>query len=555
MPKARLTAFILLLSILIGSLYAVFSFNTGFGEVTVNRVKIDSDFGVLTGSLYQPADIHSQKVPAVVVAHGISESSQILSGLGLELARSGFVALVLDLPGHGGSDGYINQGQNTPSLGLDAAVSYLSNLSFVDSTRYGLVGHSLGAGAVRAANTELSNVQSTILIGGGVGDAANGNQYGSFNATYPKNVLVVIGEYDVLFDGSILSNQALLSLFNTSNPIKSGVLYGDYQTQTARKLITPPTTHLFESLDPAAIRETTNWMQQTLKTGEASQNPSLVYLYREVAQALSVLALFCLVLLAYNPVASILNVKQKAISQTVEMSRLKFYLLWFLLNLVLFFPLIAAGFIIGFPQLVFGSSIAWWLLLLALISAAVARKVNPDLSIIKLFKEHLPSKRQLLTTVILFMILYAATILIGLVGVDLKIVASIFQEFASIRRFLVFFAFLPFYYPYFIMQQFYLLPPGKTSEDKTGYLKIIFVAVSPFLFLLALNFLPKVLFGFWLIPSFGGFLIEFLWLMVPIFALTTFSLIYFYRKTGGYAFGAVFNALLLAWISATVFPF
>jgi hypothetical protein len=231
------------------------------------------------------------------------------------------------------------------------------------------------------------------------------------------------------------------------------------------------------------------------------------------------------------------------------------FLLWFILNIALFFPLIALGFVIGFPPLVFGSAVAWWLLLLALISAAVVKRVNSAVSIVKLFKEHLPSRPQLLTAIVLFLILYAATALIGLVGVDLKIVAPILQEFASIRRLLVFFAFLPFYYPYFIMQQHYLMPPPQQQNGKIEYLKIIFAAVSPFLLLLALNFLPKVLFGFWLIPSLGGFLIEFLWLMAPIFALTTYALVYFYRKTGGYAFGAVFNTLLLAWISANVFPF
>jgi dienelactone hydrolase len=557
MAKAsrRLVAFILLLSVLIGSASAVFSLNTDFGEIAVNNVKIDSDFGVLTGLMYQPANLNGQKFPAVVVAHGISESAQILSGLGLELARNGFVVLVLDLPGHGNSDGYINQGQNDSSLGVDAAVGYLSNLTYVDSTKIGLVGHSLGAGAVRAANTKLSNIESTVLMGGGVGDAASGADYGSFNATYPKNVLVIIGEYDVLFDSSIVSNEALMGLFNTSEPIQPGVLYGNFQSQTARKLLTPPTTHLFESIDPVAIQETTLWMQQALKTNPAPQTQILIYPYRELAQILSLLALFGLVLLAYTPVASFLKAEKKATSEIVKKSRLKFYLLWFILNLALFFPLIAIGFAIGFPSLVFGSSIAWWLLLLALISLAVAKRVNPAASIVKLFKEQLPSKRQLLTAVLLFLILYGATALIGLVGVDLKIVAPIFQEFASIRRFLVFFAFLPFYYPYFIMQQYYLMPPGKLLSGKIEYLKIIFAAVSPFLLLLALNFLPKILFGFWLIPSFGGFLIEFLWLMVPIFALTTFTLVYFYRKTGGYAFGAVFNTLLLAWISATVFPF
>ncbi len=302
--KSRVIVFAILSAVLLCSLYSASALNTDFGGVIVSIEAIDSDFGVLTGLLYRPADSEGQLLPAVVVAHGISESSQVLSGLGLELARAGFVVLVLDLPGHGGSDGYINQGQNSPSLGLPAAVDYLSGLSYVDSARIGLVGHSLGAGAVRAANTELDNVQSTVLIGGGVGDAAAGDQYGSLNATYPKNVLVIVGEYDVLFDMESLVNRDLSGLFNTSGPVQPGVLYGSFQSQSARKLIVPPTTHLFESLDPTAIQQVTAWMQQTLKTDEAPTNQSLIYQCRELAQVFALLAVFGLVLLAYTPIVA-----------------------------------------------------------------------------------------------------------------------------------------------------------------------------------------------------------------------------------------------------------
>jgi pimeloyl-ACP methyl ester carboxylesterase len=552
-----LIVFILLTSILLVSIYSIFSLNTDFGKIDASTVKIETDQGILTGLLYRPANHESQKLPAIIIAHGISESSQIASGFGLELSRGGFVVLCLDLPGHGGSDGYINQGQTDPSLGIDAAVNYLSNLSYVDSTQIGLVGHSLGAGAVRAANKQLANVQSIVLIGGGVGDVAPGTQYGSFNATYPKNILIIVGKYDVLFDSASLVNKDLLGLFNTTEPIQQGVLYGDYQIQTARKLIIPKTTHLFESLDPTAIHETTSWMQQSLKIKEASQSQlGLIYQFRELTQVLSLLALLGLVLLAYSPLSSFLKDKQKSSAEPIKKSRLKLNLWWVVLNLVLFFPLIAAGLAIGFPPLIFGSSIAWWLLILALISAAILKiNTKPTSSFFNLIKQYLPTKPQIFTAIILFLILYALTSCIQYVGINLKIIAPIFQDFASVRRFLVFFAFLPFFYPYFIIQQIYLMPPSSLLKGKIEYLKIIFVSVSPFLLFLGLNFLPKLLFDFWLIPSFAGFLIEFLWLMVPIFIITSFSNVYFYRKTQTYTLGAVFNTLMLAWISATVFPF
>ena len=550
-----------LLTTLLCSLFSVYGFNTDFGRVTSSAVKIETDQGMLSGLLYRPVDSGSEKFPAIVVAHGISESAQILSGFGLELSRVGFVVLCLDLPGHGGSDGSISQGQQDPALGIDVAVNYLSNLPYVDSTQIGLVAHSLGAGAVRAANTKLSNVQSSVLIGGGLGAAAIGEEYGSLNATFPKNVLLIVGEYDVLFNITQLITKDLLGFFGTSGVIRQDVLYGDFTAQTARKLVVPQTTHLFESLDPVAIQQTTVWMQQTLKTKQDYEIQfGLIYQYREIAQAVSVLALVGLILFAFYPVAALPKEKPKIQDQGVYGSHWKIRLVWFALNLILFFPLIAIGFVIGFPPLVFGSSIAWWLLLLALIGLAVfgmvhLRSIHRKVSIADTIRQNLPSARILVVGVILFLVLVAVTSCLQFLGLNLKIVAPIFQEFASIRRVLVFLAFLPFFLPFFFVQQLYLVSSDFLKSGKMDYVKAVLISVSPFILFLGVNFLPKVFFDFWVIPSFGGFLIEILWLLIPIFMLATFCSLYFFRQTGNLALGTIFNTLLLAWIAATVFPF
>jgi len=550
-----LVAFSVLLSVTICSLFSTYSFGTDFGKVESISVKIDTDHGILTGLLYRPADFESKQFPGIVVVHGISESAQILSGFGLELSRGGFVVLCLDLPGHGGSDGFINQSQQDPALGVDDAANYLSDLPYVDSTQIGLVGHSLGAGAIRASSTKISNAQASVLIGGGVGELEKGKEYGSLNSTYPKNVLVIIGKYDVLFELTELAKKDLLDLFNTTDPVKLDLLYGDFSSQTARKLIVPQTTHLFESLDATAIHQTTAWMQQTLTNQTNRSQLNFIYQYREIAQALSALSLIGLILLTFYPLASLLKLKPKTGNQDTKLPRWKAYLAWFILNSCLFFPLIAAGFAIPFPPLVFGSAIAWWSLLLAVISIVIYKRIDSGyrrISIVSIIEKNLPTKKTLLIAVVLFLVLVAVASCLQMVGLSLKIIAPIFQEFASIRRVLVFLAFLPFFYLYFLAQQLYLIPNDYSLKD---YRAIIFVAVSPFLLFLTLNFLPKVFFDFWIIPSYVGFLIEFLWLMVPIFIVTTIFSVYLYNRTKDFALGIIFNTLLLAWIAATVFPF
>jgi len=300
-------------------------------------------------------------------------------------------------------------------------------------------------------------------------------------------------------------------------------------------------------------------MQQSLK-GTNNNQLGLIYPYREIAQTTVLLALIGLTLVAYYPMASFLKIEETANLYTDQSQKLKRkrYLVWFILNLSLFFPLIIAGIAIPFPPLVFGSSISWWLLVTAIISLLIWNKMGLSQKIdakalIQAIKKELHQKKGILLGVALFLILFATVSIIQAFGINVKLVAPIFQQFTSIKRTLVFFAFLPFFLPYFAMQHLYLI--NGLSKEKIEYVKIILVNVSPFLLLLALNFLPKVLFDFWLIPSFAGFIVEFLWLMTPIFAITTFCGIYLYRRTGSLSAGAVFNTLVMAWIAAVTFPF
>lgn len=550
----------LLFAIFFSSIYCSFVLNTDFGKVTSVIVEINFDQGKLSGLLFEPKEVDNQSTcafPAIVVVHGISESAQILSSFGLELSRNGFVVLCLDLPGHGGSDGSINQAQNGSSLGVEAAAAYLANLPYVNRTQIGLIGHSLGAGAIRAANTELNNVIASILIGGGVGNSVNESEYGYFNASYPKNVLIVIGEYDTLFDVNSLEKKDLLTLFNTTEPIQRGALYGEFQSQTARKLIAPKTTHLFESIDSTVISQSITWMQQSMNYNQKSQL-NLIYPYAEIFQTTALLSLIGLVLLEYYPVAAFLkNIPTNQPLNKSNRQNKKAYLVWFILNISLFLPFIFVGLLIRFPPLAFGSSIAWWLLATAVIGYYILCKTSlvPDFnkkSLIQKNKESFLIKN-IVIGAILFLIALTVTTGLQTFGINLKLVAPIFQQFVSMRRILVFFTFLPFFLPYFFILHHYLI--NGISKAKEEYFKLIFVNISPFLLLLWINFLPKILFDSWLIPSFVGFVIEFLWLLTPIFLITTFCALYFYRRTGNLVTGTMFNTLIFAWIAATVFPF
>jgi hypothetical protein len=96
MKSARVrivAAIILILVFLFGTSTAIL-LNSDFGKLAVNTVVINDGDKELSGLLYRPAYASAvNRVPAIIIAHGISESKEMMSSLGLELSRRGFVVL------------------------------------------------------------------------------------------------------------------------------------------------------------------------------------------------------------------------------------------------------------------------------------------------------------------------------------------------------------------------------------------------------------------------------------------------------------------------------
>jgi dienelactone hydrolase len=569
-----LTAIILILVFLFGTSSAIL-LNSDFGKLAVNTVVINDGNKELSGLLYRPTYASADnRVPGIVIAHGISESKDMMSNLGLELSTRGFVVLCLDLIGHGQSEGTVGDGLNEPSFGVTTAVQYLKAQQFVNSSAIGLIGHSLGGGAVRAAAAEDGHIDAVVLIAGGLGDAAQGPEYGTLNSTFPKNLLVIVGKYDVLFNLTELVARELPLVFGTNQTIVPGVLFGDFESQTARKLFTPTTTHLFEPLDATVISQTIAWMQNTFKTpqvSETSLDTNQIYLEREVAILAAIIGLFGIVFLGFLPIMRIIGSKAQKNAPEKRFATFgnwRAYIIWDALNLALFLPMVFVGFAIAFPPLIFGASIAWWMLATGIIGLLLLTKNLPRSFISKIgLKETLQPKfdrKNWPIAIMLIVILFVVAILLEIIFVlNLRIIAPLFQVITSVRRFGAFLAFIPFSLAYFAAEGLYLHEfIDKTQQRQQGNwvdlrkcVKTVLLKIAPFLAVICLQYFPKVFFNVWILQGTFGFLVEFLWLIIPIFIITTVSSWWFYKNTGGVGTGAVFNAILLAWIASVVFPF
>lgn len=144
----------LFLVIVLVSSFAARMISSDAGSVKITRVTFDSRGATIDADLYYPAGTSdSDKLPAVLVFHGAGVGSGMIKGYAEELARRGFVALNVNAYGMGLSETPISDEAGigeaeykrlgTPHGMLDA-LEFVRTLNFVDQTRIGMTGHSLG---------------------------------------------------------------------------------------------------------------------------------------------------------------------------------------------------------------------------------------------------------------------------------------------------------------------------------------------------------------------------------------------------------------------------
>ena len=148
------------LAILFAALILLFGFaarmvETHNGVVKIEDVTIDAHGAQLSCRLYYPAYTdHNDKLPAVLTVHGYVCNGGVTKGIAEEIAKRGFVVLnvsgygtgmsempEIDASGHGR---YAQMGFGTDT-GMYDALNFVRSLQFVDTTRIGMVGHSMGS--------------------------------------------------------------------------------------------------------------------------------------------------------------------------------------------------------------------------------------------------------------------------------------------------------------------------------------------------------------------------------------------------------------------------
>ena len=155
--KSNKFLFICIGIIFIASFFASI-IQTSFGSVNIQLKKLETANGqTLVYDLYKPklAD-SSNKVPFIVVVPGFQRSKEALSNIAIELSRRGFAVALIDLYAQGMSSSSTTRYAATDQgYGMFALVDYAyeGNFDFVDTSKIGSTGHSMGGNAaIRGAD-------------------------------------------------------------------------------------------------------------------------------------------------------------------------------------------------------------------------------------------------------------------------------------------------------------------------------------------------------------------------------------------------------------------
>ena len=236
------------------------------------------------------------KLPAVLVVHGLGASSDTMNAISTELARNGVLVLALNYRGHDGSEGgvsYIGDPIAAPNISNDliAAVRYLAERDDVDAGRIGAVGYSMGSRAVLRLAILVPTVSPVVMIGPYVGW-----ELGAVNATFPKNLLIIVGSNDMITPPSLAE---LLFNYATRAAGKPSEVFGSLRDGTGRKLVVVPNVdHYSIVFAKQTVEEVVEWVLASFGMGKPTYhlNPAVLV---SISSSAGFFALLGILSLAY----------------------------------------------------------------------------------------------------------------------------------------------------------------------------------------------------------------------------------------------------------------
>lgn len=282
---------------------------TSGGTVTVTELKIPTNDGqYISAELFLPKTASAKnKVPMVITTHGYLNSKEMQDMASIELSRRGIAVIAFDMYYNGNSspfNGTFFQGIFQEGSGMIPLVEYAyNNLNYVDKTKIGVMGHSLGGiatwttlsyysaqydarikeakdpasdGGEKITSAEQTAANAAMKVSCGLPTSMpqipaipGGPKVGDLHA----NVGINAGVYDEASSGwpgknGDLSGNSKISLdfINSAlsndqkiTSVELGKIYGNVADKTMRVIYNPKETHPQQTVSPASAAATVDF--------------------------------------------------------------------------------------------------------------------------------------------------------------------------------------------------------------------------------------------------------------------------------------------------------
>lgn len=310
---------------------------TGGGSIEVTGLKIAGKSGAtVTADLFRPkAATEDNKAPMVVVSPGFQRTKETQISNSLELARRGFVTLVVDPYNQGESSA---QAPDDDDSALITAVDYvthnLGTFNYVDADRVGITGHSAGGSAVRTAANHYGQLMDDALDAakdpasdGGETITDAEREYAqrqnpiaaAFISGWLRNLddkkfahvhsnlglgyaLYDEGAYrNVNGDGDLRNAPEAIAMVNSGmdkdhkvDSVEIGRGYGSVEDKTYRVAYNDETLHPLQPLTPSAIASLLDFFDTTLGAPVSLDSHNQTWWVKELFNLLSLVAAFAM---------------------------------------------------------------------------------------------------------------------------------------------------------------------------------------------------------------------------------------------------------------------
>lgn len=564
-----------------------------FGKVDVSIIRIvDPNGHIVVAKLFRPKIATADNpVPAILNMHGYQNDKNVQDPFSIELAKRGFVVLAPDSLGHGdsGATGLDVMGwfaDPTYVMGNETALSYLITLPFVDGSKIGATGHSMGGmNAVKLPALFPDNVKAIV-------------QQASAPANLP-NLMMLQARYDEflgfrenqLRTEELTSSETRLAALGLTTSIEWDTTYGSFADGTARRMALINMDHHFLPLTNKAVAEAINWFNLALRDGNGgpmwSEPTKQTFMIKEIFGGIALIS----ALLTMLPLTSILLTTPffAPVAQPLPKRYIAKKNYWWLaatINLLIggfLYPLTTQyGSIMGkietwlpFMKMEMANGVAAFYLVNAVVCFVLfllwfrnAKKKDVTMYDMGVSFDQKKTKidwKIIGKTVLLGVILFAFMYLLEgffqwALGQEIRFAWPYMRQFSSTNRVGYFFLYLiPALLFFLVNGGIFLFGQIRQKEYETPaktqwiwWLKAVYAMVTGLFLVLCLQYLPWLLgggpgFEMLGLPQFTSMWPLMLLVYIPQFIILFWFLVWFYRKTGRIYLGALMISILVTW--------